>query len=88
MQHGGGNIMVKCMLFLREPGDYQRKKGYGSHEFGRVPCVGEYISLDGRGPHLRVTHVHHTGFGDHVAELYVVEADDMLFVAGEVVPPA
>ena len=74
------------MVFLRRVGEVKREKGLGSHPFGRVPCVGEYVSLATEGPHLRVTHVHHTAFGSHAAELYCVEAD--MVMHGEVHPPA
>lgn len=65
---------VTCMVFLRRPGEVFRTQGLGTHPFGRVPCVNEYISLESDGPHLMVTHVHHTGFGSHAAELYCTEA--------------
>ena len=81
--------MVYCMIFLRDLGEVERKKGLGIHLFGRVPCVGEYISLDSEGPHLKVAQVHHTGFSsNHSAELYVVEATDMQMIGAEPYPPA
>ena len=79
--------MVKCMLFLRDKNTLERKEGLGVHSFGRVPVVGEYISLSSEGGVYKVTHVHHTGFSsNHAAELYVVEADDIQIVGGDPVP--
>jgi hypothetical protein len=77
------------MIFLREVGEVARKEGLGKHSFGRIPCVGEYISLNSEGLHLKVSQVHHTGFSSHhSAELYVIEATDMQMIGGEPHPPA
>jgi hypothetical protein len=78
--------MIECMLFLRDKNSLERKKGLGTHPFGRVPIAGEHISLSSDGVVYKVTHVHHTGFGSHKAELYVVEADDIQIVGGEPIP--
>ncbi|MEM1308414.1 MAG: hypothetical protein AAF892_18800 [Cyanobacteria bacterium P01_D01_bin.71] len=79
--------MAKCRLFLREKNTLEWKEGLGVHSFGRVPVVGEYISLSSQGSVYRVTHVHHTGFNrNHIAELYVVGADDIQIVGGDPVP--
>ena len=79
--------MVKCIVFLREENALERKEGLGVHSFGRVPIVGEHISLSSEGSVYKVTHVHHTGFSsNHTAELYVVEADDIQIVGGDPVP--
>lgn len=79
--------MVKCMVFLRDKNTLKRKEGLGVHSFGRVPIVGEYISLSSEGSVYKVAHVHHTGFSsNHTAELYVVEADDIQIVGGDPVP--
>ncbi len=80
------NNMVNCIVFLREKGRLERKQGLGVHPFGRVPIAGEYVSLSSEATVYKVTHVHHTGFGSHQAELYVVEADDVQVVEGEPVP--
>lgn len=77
---------VKCMVFLRRRGEIRRQEGLGVHPFGRVPAAGEYVSLDAEGPHLQVTHVHHTGFGNHAAELYCCAAESS--AADEFHPPA
>lgn len=80
--------LVRCMVFLRDKGATRRKAGLGTHPFGRVPIAGEYVSLDREeGPTYKVTHVHHTGFGSHQAELYVIEADDVEKIGGEDNPP-
>jgi hypothetical protein len=65
--------MIKCMLFLRDTNE-----GLGLHHFGRIPVLGENISLSSDGVVYKVTIVHHVGFSsNHTAELYVVEADDV-----------
>ena len=82
--------LVECMVFLRDKGEAHRKEGLGVHPFGRVPVAGEYVSLgrgEADGPTYKVTHVHHTGFGSHQAELYVIVADDVQKVGGEDNPP-
>jgi len=79
--------MVKCMLFLRDKNTLECKEGLGVHSFGRVPIVGEHISLSSEGAVYKVTHVHHTGFSsNHAAEIYAVEADDIQIVGGEHLP--
>ncbi len=78
--------MIECMLFLRDKNSLKRKEGLGVHPFGRVPIVGEYISLSPEKVVYKVTHVHHTGFGSHKAELYVVEADDIQIIEGDAIP--
>jgi len=75
------------MLFLRDKNTIKRKEGLGVHSFGRIPIVGEHISLPSEVAVYKVTHVHHTGFStNHAAEIYVVEADDIQNVGGEPVP--
>lgn len=79
---------VRCMVFLRKRGEVLRQEGLGTHMFGRVPAAGEYVSLDPDGPHLVVTHVHHTGFGSHAAELYCAVAESATDRVSEFHPPA
>lgn len=79
---------TKCMIFLRDNGEFRRREGLGVHIFGRIPIAGEYISLDRDPRHYRVTHVHHTLMGQHAAELYVEEAVDMEYVGLEPHAPA
>jgi hypothetical protein len=80
------NNIVNCMVFLREKGRLEIKEGLGVHPFGRVPIVGEYVALSSKEPVYKVTHVRHTGFGTHQAELFVVEADDVQVIGGEPIP--
>lgn len=81
--------MFDCMIFLRNSGEVAPREGLGTHPFGRIPCVGEYISLESDGPHLKVTQAHHTGFSsNHSAELYVVEATDLQMIGSDPYPPA
>ncbi len=78
--------MNECMLFLRDKNSVKRKEGLGVHQFSRVPIAGEHISLSSEGIVYKVTHVHHTGFGSHKAELYVTEADDIQIIGGDPIP--
>ena len=80
--------MVECIVFLRDAGAVSRKSGLGVHKFGRIPCANEYLALKNENTQYRVTQVVHTGFGSHVAELYVILADDMQLIGGELHPPA
>lgn len=76
--------MVECMVFLRRPGQMKYQEGLGKHPFGRIPCVGEYVSLGSNGPNYKVVQVHHSGFSDnHVAELHVIETEDTEVIAVE-----
>lgn len=79
--------MINCMLFLRDKNIPECRKGLGVHSFGRVPSAGEYVSLSSEGVVYKVIHVHHTGFSSaHIAELYVVEADDIQIIGGDPLP--
>jgi len=78
--------MIECMLFLLDQNSLKHKAGLGVHPFGRIPVTGEYISLASNEIVYKVTHVHHTGFGTHKAELYVVETDDIQMIGGEPLP--
>jgi hypothetical protein len=76
------------MLFLRDKNSVERKEGLGVHDFSRVPIAGEYICLSNKDKTdtYKVTHVVHTGFGSHSAELYVVQADDGQIIGSEFLP--
>lgn len=79
--------MIKCMLFLYDKNTFERKEGFGVHDFGRIPVVGEYIalsygddSIDDKESIYKVTHVLHTGFSsNHVAELFVTATDGIQY---------
>jgi hypothetical protein len=79
--------LVRCMLFQADQ-KLNFKGGLGSHQFGRIPCNGEYIALgiqtsDQSEVLYQVVDVIHTGFSgyNHAAEIYVMIPDDVTIVS-------
>jgi hypothetical protein len=84
-------VTIECMVFLRNPAQIDVKKGLGVHKFARVPTVGEYIHLsftDEETEFYKVRQVIHTGWSDsHLAEIYVIDANDLVYDGAEKRPP-